>query len=83
MGSDHESFPGGEVFDYSALYPELRARYPCVPTDTEIRKAAITIARHIEKEFGQFGEIGMDLGVDEQGKIWFEGTPSPASFRNR
>lgn len=72
---------GGDVFDYSTLYPELKACYLSVPTDEEIRKAAIIIARHIEKGFGLFGEIGMDLGIDEDGKLWFfEGNSKPSKL---
>jgi hypothetical protein len=30
----------------------------------------MTIACYIEKEFGPFGEIGIDIAVDKTGKVW-------------
>lgn len=61
---------GGEVMNYSDIYPDLKANYSGVPTDKQIKSICITIAHYIEKEFGPFGEIGMDIGVDETGKVW-------------
>ncbi len=61
---------GGEVMNYSDIYPSLKAKYPGIPADKRIRSICMIIAQYIEKEFGPFGEIGMDIGVDETGKIW-------------
>jgi hypothetical protein len=61
---------GGEVMNYSDIYPALKKRYPGIPTDKQIKDICMVIARYIEKEFGPFGEIGMDIGVDETGKVW-------------
>jgi glutathione synthase/RimK-type ligase-like ATP-grasp enzyme len=61
---------GGDVMNYGDIYPELKATYPRIPADEEIRGLCATIARHIEKEFGPFGEIGMDIAVDVSGKTW-------------
>ncbi len=61
---------GGEVMDYSAIYPALKTTYPHIPDDKAIRKLGITFARYIEKEFGPFGEIGLDIAVDENGRVW-------------
>ena len=61
---------GGEVMNYSDIFSVLKAKYPAIPSDKQIRSICMTIARYIEKEFGPFGEIGMDIGVDVNGKIW-------------
>ncbi len=61
---------GGEVMDYAAIVPDLKERYPRIPEDKKIREVCIVIAAAIEKMFGPFGEIGMDMAVDERGKIW-------------
>ncbi len=61
---------GGEVMKYSDIYPALKRRYPGIPSDKQIKKACKVIVRYIEKEFGPFGEIGVDIGVDEAGKVW-------------
>ncbi|MFO7262886.1 MAG: hypothetical protein A6D91_03585 [Bacillaceae bacterium G1] len=42
-----------------------------LPTDDTIRRETIRIARYIDKAFGPQGELGMDMAVDRQGKIWF------------
>jgi hypothetical protein len=61
---------GGEVMKYSHIYPTLKKRYPGIPSDKKIKGICMVIARYIEKEFGPFGEIGIDIGVDETGKVW-------------
>ena len=61
---------GGDVMNYSDIYPALKKRYPEIPPDQLIKDLCKEIARHIEKELGPFGEIGMDIGVDEAGKVW-------------
>jgi hypothetical protein len=61
---------GGEVRNYSDLYPALLKRYPGLPSDASIRELSGTIARCIEKEFGPFGEMGLDIGVDGKGRLW-------------
>ncbi|MBS4023638.1 MAG: YheC/YheD family protein [Dethiobacter sp.] len=61
---------GGEVMNYSDIYPALKKRYPGIPSDREIKDTCVVIARYIEKEFGPFGEIGIDIAVDKTGKVW-------------
>ncbi len=61
---------GGEVMNYSDIYPALKKRYPGIPCDRKIKEACMVIARYIEKEFGPFGEIGIDIAVDKTGGIW-------------
>ncbi|PUA35088.1 endospore coat-associated protein [Paenibacillus elgii] len=46
------------------------------------KKAALTIAKQIEKSSGHMlGEMSMDLGVDQEGHIWFfEANSKPMKF---
>ena len=56
-----------EFFRTALLYDDDRLR--------ELRKSIARIVwlavRAIEEEYGDFGELGIDLGLDKQGKIWF------------
>ncbi len=61
---------GGDVMKYSDIYTALKKRYPNIPSDNEIKDTCMIIARYIEKEFGPFGEIGLDIGLDVTGKVW-------------
>ena len=61
---------GGEVMNYADILPELRESYGDLPSDSEIRNISSRIVHYIEKEFGPFGEIGLDLAVDESGRVW-------------
>ena len=61
---------GGEVMNYSDIYPALKKRYPGIPSDKQIKDICMIIACYIEKEFGPFGEMGIDIAVDKNGKVW-------------
>ena len=61
---------GGEVMNYGDIYAALKKRCPGIPSDKEIKDICMIIARYIEKEFGPFGEIGIDIAVDRTGKVW-------------
>ena len=61
---------GGEVMNYSDIYPALKKRYPGIPSDKQIKDICMIIACYIEKEFGPFGEMGIDIAVDKTGKVW-------------
>lgn len=39
--------------------------------ESEIRFAALESARTMEKTIGPAGEMGIDLGIDTNGKVWF------------
>ncbi|MDQ0255319.1 D-alanine-D-alanine ligase-like ATP-grasp enzyme [Evansella vedderi] len=41
-----------------------------IPTDEEVRKFGVEVAELIDKEMGPFGEIGLDVTVDEEGHLW-------------
>lgn len=61
---------GGDVMDYGDIFRGLKKRCPTIPSDMKIRRMSQVFARYIEKEFGPFGEIGMDIGLDEAGQVW-------------
>jgi len=42
-----------------------------VELDKKIKRISIQIASTIEVEYGSFGEIGMDIGLDKNLKLWF------------
>lgn len=72
---------GGQVADYRDLTLDLEAQYPDLPSDTHVRDICVVLAGCIESRFGPFGEIGMDMAVDESGKIWFlEGNSKPSKL---
>lgn len=61
---------GGDAMNYSDIYPALKSKYPGIPSDDQVRDICLIISRYVEKEFGSFGEIGMDIGVDKTGRVW-------------
>lgn len=69
---------GGEMYNYESILESLSDQYPLgkIPTKEELINIAKFILPYIEREFGRLGEIGMDLAIDENYKIWFiEGNP--------
>jgi hypothetical protein len=75
---------GGDFNLYERIYPSLKEQHPhiLIPTVEEVAMATIMVGTFIEKEFGTFGEIGMDMAIDEKGKLWFiEGNAKPDKYR--
>jgi hypothetical protein len=71
---------GGDYALYELVYPELINQYPFmkVPTADELDEVTIMLAEYIEKELGDLGEVGMDIGIDIKGRIWiFEANARP------
>jgi hypothetical protein len=62
---------GKDFRNYKDIYPSLSVKTSILPTDSYIRRNTIRIAKIIEKEFGSLGEMGMDMAVDQKGKLWF------------
>ncbi len=57
-------YVGASIENYQKIYSYLNFRsYKYLPTDQQIRKVTITLAEYIEKAFGSFGEIGMDMAI--------------------
>lgn len=49
-----------------------------------VRSLALRIVRAVEEKYGRFGEIGLDFGVDQDGRVWFievNSRPGKNSFR--
>ncbi|MTI71478.1 MAG: YheC/YheD family protein [Firmicutes bacterium] len=77
---------GGDGYSYTTIYPNLNKYYKniSIPTSKTLKDIAIKIATYIDKEYGDFGEIGIDLAIDENGKIYFiEGNEFPAILPNK
>jgi hypothetical protein len=71
---------GGNIAIYEQIYPYLDSTsLNCsIPDSDSLVETTIKIANYIEKEFGSFGEIGMDMAIDEGGNIWIiEGNAKP------
>lgn len=71
---------GGDYAIYEQIYPQLKAEHKSlnIPTAKILDQVTIMLAQYIEKELGSFGEIGMDIGIDSNGRIWiFEANAKP------
>lgn len=60
---------GGQGVPLAALLkpldPEKRAR-----VQAELRELALTVARAVEQAFGPLFELGLDVGIDGDGRLW-------------
>jgi glutathione synthase/RimK-type ligase-like ATP-grasp enzyme len=63
---------GADYAIYEQLYPQLKKQYNFleVPSTEKLDEAVIILASYIERELGNFGEIGLDIGLDINGGIW-------------
>jgi hypothetical protein len=60
-----------KVFDYEDFYSDRSAvEGKGLPSSSEIVRQATRIAAAIDRRIGSFGELGIDMDVDKQGKIW-------------
>lgn len=64
---------GGVLVLYEIIYKDLvnSSHGIKVPDEKEIERITIMIAEYIEKAFGSFGELGMDMAIDIHGNLWF------------
>ena len=59
---------GGEVKTLAELFPDRKIR---AKHNQSLINAALTISKEMEKQCeGILGEIGFDLGIDQEGNIW-------------
>lgn len=75
---------GGIQEHFKDIYPKLKDMHSniALPTEEDIMAAVEKIATFIEKSFGTYGEIGIDIVIDENGKLWFiEGNSKPDKSR--
>lgn len=63
---------GGTYAAYEQLYPLLKEQHGLieVPSTKKLSKVTILLAHYLEQELGSFGEIGFDIGIDVNGRIW-------------
>jgi hypothetical protein len=63
---------GGDVAVYEEIYPRLSSSYlhGKAPDREQLDSIGIIIAGCIEKEFGDFGELGLDVIIDNCGHVW-------------
>nr|WP_253300317.1 YheC/YheD family protein [Paenibacillus lautus] len=73
---------GGTIEDPEKLLPIVFGLERSDAILGEVRKAAVHMARQIEKSSGQtHGEMSMDLGIDNEGVLWFfEANSRPMKF---
>ncbi|PYI57561.1 endospore coat-associated protein [Paenibacillus flagellatus] len=73
---------GGSIDDPERLLASAFGAEGCKRILMRARKAALAIARQVEKKSGHMlGEMSMDLGVDVHGGIWFfEANSKPMKF---
>jgi hypothetical protein len=60
---------GGESKKYKKIYESTNNRN-YLPSEKAIGETTIKIAKYIEKEYGRTGELGMDMAIDKDGRIW-------------
>jgi hypothetical protein len=63
---------GGEELIYEKAYPVLCASNDIntIPDSNKLTEVSFKIAGYIEREFGLFGELGLDIAIDNLGNIW-------------
>lgn len=63
---------GGEELIYEKAYPVLCASNDIntIPDSNKLTEVSFKIAGYIEREFGLFGELGLDIAIDSLGNIW-------------
>ncbi|AST05589.1 hypothetical protein AF2641_00925 [Anoxybacillus flavithermus] len=68
-------------YDFQTIYPSLCETYRTVPSITQLHTFAENVCEAIEKKFGHFSEIGLDVGIDETGHIWLiEANSKPEKY---
>lgn len=75
---------GGTQEHFKDVYPKLKAMHKNIdfPSEETIITSIEKIATSIEKSFGPHGEIGIDIALDDTGKLWFiEGNAKPDKSR--
>ncbi len=64
---------GARFFNFTEIMPLVlnMSNDQVENLDKELKQACIRVAKAIEQEYGPFGEIGMDMALDKNLKIWF------------
>lgn len=62
---------GGKLMSSVQLLKQMRSHYPKLPTIKEIQNFAINMATALDEQIeGNFGELGIDLGIDRNSRLW-------------
>jgi glutathione synthase/RimK-type ligase-like ATP-grasp enzyme len=62
---------GGKIERPSSVLNQFRASNPLMPTNKKLGRTAKEIATCLDQHLdGNYGEFGIDLGVDHMGRIW-------------
>ncbi|MCQ5365815.1 YheC/YheD family protein [Anoxybacillus salavatliensis] len=68
-------------YDFKAIYSSLCETYRTVPSIAHLHTFAEHVCEAIEKKFGHFAEIGLDVGIDESGHMWLiEANSKPEKY---
>lgn len=71
--------PGAPITQFSSSYLfndffskfTNHSRQEVVALKSYIKKFLVNVYTTVEKEFGPYGEIGIDFAIDKKGKLWF------------
>lgn len=82
LGSITTHVPNGGAI--AGVKPVMKAVFGSKKDDIldQVKTAALAIPTHIERYYGRtFGMLSMDIGIDQQGQIWFfEANSKPMEF---
>ncbi len=74
---------GGKLESAASLLKQLQSHYRNLPSVKELKSSALEIANFLDTGLdGNFGEFGIDLGIDTAGRIWLIEVNSKPSKRN-
>lgn len=62
---------GIRLLEYKGRPFDMRVLIISVPSYADVAGAALEIASVLDGQLGPFGELGLDLAIDEGGAIWF------------
>lgn len=72
---------GSNVYSFEDFFKNIMhfSNYEIKYAKSEIDELLMKIYRHLEEYYGAFGEMGIDFGMDYDGKLWFiESNSKPA-----
>lgn len=74
---------GGKLESAVKMIKQLKSSYSNIPSVNELKTAALEIATTLDTQLeGNYGEFGIDLGVDIGGRIWLIEVNSKPSKKN-
>lgn len=74
---------GGKLESAAKLLKQMKAQFSNLPNAKEMKTAAVEIANFLDAGLdGNYGELGIDLGVDTTGRIWLIEVNSKPSKKN-